>query len=65
MPDDRWLAINAARIRAKYPGQAVAIWRNRVIAVGRDAVDVAAKADRIAPPDAWSLLFVDDWEHHV
>ncbi|GMU81763.1 MAG: hypothetical protein AMXMBFR47_16340 [Planctomycetota bacterium] len=65
MSDDRWLAVNGARIREKYRGQAIAIWQNRVIAVGRDAVEVASKADLIAPPDEWSLLFVDHPERHV
>jgi hypothetical protein len=54
--DDRWLAKHSLEIHAKYRGKAIAIWQNRVIAIGRDAVEVAAKADLIAPPDKWSLL---------
>jgi hypothetical protein len=57
--DDRWLARHSLEIHARYRGKAIAIWQNRVIAVGRDAVEVAAKADKIAPPDKWLLLCLD------
>lgn len=59
MREDYWLAKNSLRIRDKYQGKAIAIWQNRVIAVGRDAVDVAEKADKIAPPHKWLLVCLE------
>jgi len=57
--DFAWLVEHDQELSEKYAGKWVAIWHEKVIAVGDDAVEVSQRADLIAPRGEYVLRAVD------
>lgn len=58
--DFTWLIEHDQELAEKYPRKWVSIWHGQVIAVGETALEVAEKADKIAPPEEYILHALDE-----
>lgn len=58
--DFTWLVEHDQSLSEKYPRKWIAIWHERVIAVGDTALQVAEQADKIAPPEEYILHALDE-----